>query len=115
MPIIKSAIKRVRQTQKRTAQNVRTKRQLREATHALEVAIGTKSKTMQEAFANLQSAIDTAVKKNLIHANRGARIKIRYSKMAKEAGLKTTAKPKKSSAAKTTAKTPKKVTKKQSK
>lgn len=80
MPIIKSAVKRVRQTNKRTARNARVKRQLKESTKALDVAIEAKQSAKLSGLMNeLSSKLDTAVKKNLIPKNRAARVKSRYS------------------------------------
>ena len=100
MPIIKSAAKRARQTGKKTALNIHTKRQLKDATKAFVAAVDSKSKKTPEAYADLQKATDTAVKKNLFHINRAARIKARYAKMAKDADLSIIGSTKKATAKK---------------
>ena len=123
MPIIKSAIKRARQAVVRRERNVATKKNVKAALKAFQ------AKPSASTLSELQSAIDTAVKKNVLDPRTAARRKATYSKQAKEAGVKlasgtkkpaakpaakkaTTAKPvaKKASAkkpaAKTTAKKP---------
>lgn len=82
MPIIKSAIKRAKQTVKRRDRNVATKRVLKDAVKAFNAA---PSATTLSA---VQSAIDTAVKKNVLEKNTAARRKAQFSKLAKEAGVK---------------------------
>jgi ribosomal protein S20 len=97
MPIIKSAQKKMRQDERRHAQNLRVKRALKVASKAFEV------KPTFEALCELQSKIDTAVKKNVLPKNTGARQMKRYSALAKKAGVKiATKKP----AAKPVAKKP---------
>ena len=84
MPIIKSAIKRMRQTSRKTKRNQITKKFLKEAAKKF-ISLVTEGK-MTEAikfFPTLQKKIDLAVKKNIMHANRGSRQKSRYAKMLK--------------------------------
>jgi small subunit ribosomal protein S20 len=69
MPIIQSAKKKLRQDIKRTAQNSRTKRNLKETVKTAKKNPDTK--TISEAY----SEIDTAVKKKVIHKNKAARLK----------------------------------------
>lgn len=99
MPIIKSAIKRMRQTEVRRARNVTTKRGLRAALKAFMT-----SKTTDD-LRQAQSEIDTAVKKNLMSKNTAARRKAQLSRLAKEAGAKPVA-GKKAVVTKTEAKAP---------
>lgn len=82
MPIIKSAIKRAKQTIKRRDRNVATKRDIKEAVKAF---MATPSAA---TLSKVQSEIDTAVKKNLLVKNTAARRKAHYAKIAKEAGVK---------------------------
>ena len=96
MPIIKSARKRVKVTQKATIRNAKTKRLLKESLKTL-----TKT-TNAENLKLAQSAIDRAAKKNVIHKNKAARLKSRAAKLAKEASVKPV---KKTAAAKPKAKT----------
>lgn len=111
MPIIKSAIKRMKQTQARRARNVAVKRDLKSAVKAFV------AKPSAKALAAAQSEIDTAVKKNILNKNTAARRKSSLARIAREAGVKLEASTAKKAAAKpatkkTTAKksTPKKTT-----
>lgn len=108
MPIIKSARKRAKQTKVRTARNLTTKRSMRSEIKAVESAVKAgDGKAAAEALVSAQSAIDTAVKKNIIHKNRAARKKSQLSTMVKSvSGSKPSAKAKKP-AAKTTKSAPK--------
>lgn len=83
MPIIKSAIKRMRQTTKRRARNVTTKRNLKSAVKAF------LAKPDAKNLSAAQSELDTMVKKNLLPKNTAARRKAQLSRVAKEAGVKT--------------------------
>lgn len=85
MPIIKSAIKRAKQTIARNERNVATKRTLKEAIKTFN------TKPTAAALSAAQSAVDTAVKKNVLDKNTAARRKALLSKTAKEAGVKLTA------------------------
>lgn len=88
MPIIKSAIKRMKQTVKRRERNVAVKKDVKGAVKAF------MEKPTAAGLSAAQSEIDTAVKKNLISKNTAARRKANLAKIAKEAGVKmeTTAK-----------------------
>lgn len=98
MPIIKSAIKRMRQTAKRRARNVTTKRNLKDAVKAF------LAKPTATGLSAAQSEIDTAVKKNILPKNTAARRKAQLSRVAKEAGVKLATGTKKPAAAKAPAK-----------
>jgi small subunit ribosomal protein S20 len=112
MPIIKSAKKRVKTATKARARNSRTKRTVREAMKAFDKALASgKAADIQKAQTEAVSAIDTAVKKHIIHQNKAARQKAAMSAKAKAAGAKVTkAAPKKP--ATTTKKADKPATKK---
>lgn len=99
MPIIKSAKKRVRTAKKASVRNSKTKRSLRDALKAFT------AKTSSDSQSKAQSAIDTAVKKGVIHKNKAARQKKRLAAQAKAAktGVKKAA-PKKVTAKKPVAK-----------
>jgi len=86
MPIIKSAQKQMRADVRRHAQNLRTKRALKAASKAFE------DKPTFDTLRELQSKIDTAIKKNVIEKNTGARQMKKYSAIAKKAGVKIVAK-----------------------
>lgn len=97
MPIIKSAIKRMRQTTKRRVRNVVRKRHLKSAVKAFTAKPG--AATLSAA----QSELDRMVKKNLLPKNTAARRKAQLVRLAKEAGVKPRASKK---AAPKTAKAP---------
>jgi ribosomal protein S20 len=92
MPIIKSAIKRMKQTAKRRERNVGIKRDIKTAVKAF------MSKPSSDGLSAAQSEIDTAVKKGLIKKNTASRRKSNLAKVAKEAGVKPAAKAKKPAA-----------------
>lgn len=85
MPIIKSAIKRAKQTVKRRERNVGIKRDIKSATKAF------LAKPTAAALSAAHSELDTAVKKGLLKKNTVARRKAQLAKVAKEAGVKLTA------------------------
>ena len=89
MPIIKSAIKRAKQTLKRRERNISIKKDMKTAVKAFSAEPSAKT------LAAAQSEIDTAVKKGLIKKNTAARRKSALSKIAKKAGvtLEATKKP----------------------
>jgi len=82
MPIIKSAVKRAKQTIKRRDRNVGIKKDIKDATKAFMVEPSAKN------LSAAQSELDTAVKKGLLKKNTVARRKARLSKVAKNAGVK---------------------------
>lgn len=82
MPIIKSAIKRMKQTQVRRERNVAVKRDVKTAVKAF------LTKPSAKTLAAAQSEIDTAVKKNILNKNTAARRKSTLARVAKEAGVK---------------------------
>jgi len=81
MPIIKSAIKRAKQTIKRRDRNVGIKRDIKDAMKAF--TADPSAATLSKA----QSEIDTAVKKHLLDKNTASRRKASLSKAAKAAGV----------------------------
>ena len=99
MPIIKSAIKRAKQTLKRRERNISIKKDIKTAVKAFSAEPSAKT------LATAQSEIDTAVKKGLIKKNTAARRKSALSKIAKKAGvtLEASKKPAAKPAAKKTA------------
>jgi len=82
MPIIKSAIKRMRQAAKARVRNAATKRGLKASVKAFS------GKMTASSLQKAQSEIDKAVKKNLLDKNTAARRKAKLAKVAKEAGVK---------------------------
>lgn len=92
MPIIKSAIKRAKQTLKRRERNISIKKDIKTAVKAFSAEPSAKT------LAAAQSEIDTAVKKGLIKKNTAARRKSALSKIAKKAGVTLEAATKKQAA-----------------
>ncbi|MCA9329434.1 30S ribosomal protein S20 [Candidatus Saccharibacteria bacterium] len=86
MPIIKSAKKRVRVAQKAAVRNSKTKRSMRSAIKAFHANI-----TGSNAD-SVQSALDQAVKKGVIHKNKAARKKKQIANLSKNTELKTATK-----------------------
>lgn len=82
MPIIQSAIKRMKQTEKRRERNAGLKKDIKSATKSF------MAKPTAESYSLAQSSIDTAVKKKLIKKETASRRKSSLSKIAKEAGVK---------------------------
>ena len=98
MPIIKSAIKRMKQTAKRRERNVGIKRDIKGAVKSF------MAKPTASGLSATQSEIDTAVKKGLIKKATASRRKAGLAKVAKEAGVKPAAAKAKKPAAKAPAK-----------
>lgn len=77
MPILKSALKKLRQDKKRTLVNKPYRVKMRDAVKKMRL---TKTKkALQLAFA----ALDKAAKRKVIHQNQAARLKSRLSKLVK--------------------------------
>lgn len=77
MPVIKSAIKKLKQDKK-------TEKANDEFRHALKIALSVAKK--QKSAKSVKSAVsllDKAVKKNIIHQNKANRLKSKISKFAK--------------------------------
>jgi small subunit ribosomal protein S20 len=75
-----SALKRARQTEKRTQQNRANKSQFRTALRKFRTALQSgNSDQAKTAFGNTVSMIDKAAKKGIIHKNTAARYKSRLS------------------------------------
>ena len=89
MPIIKSAIKRAKQTIKRRERNVGIKRDIKGAVKAF------MAKPTAEGLSAAQSELDTAVKKGLLKKATVSRRKAGLVKIAKAAGVKPAAAKKK--------------------
>lgn len=108
MPIIKQAIKRVKQSERNRSRHLQVKRAIKQDMRALSDAIEAKNandvtKTLREAV----SEIDRAVKKGTLHKNTAAR---RKSTITKAANVIAGGKPKAKAGTKS-AKTPTKVSK----
>ncbi|HEX4605346.1 MAG TPA: 30S ribosomal protein S20 [Candidatus Angelobacter sp.] len=75
-----SALKRARQTEKRTANNRSNTSRLRTELRKLRETLGAgDAKQAKDAFGSTVSMIDKAVKKGVIHKNTAARYKSRLS------------------------------------
>jgi small subunit ribosomal protein S20 len=82
MPNIKSAIKRVKQSEKRRLQNASQKSALRTAVKAVETAVANNDiEKAKAALVYASKKLDTAASKGLIHKNAAANKK---SKLAKK-------------------------------
>ena len=87
MPVIKSAIKKLRKDKVRTVRNDIFRKTLERA-----VGAAKKQKTAK-AVSAASSLVDRAVKKNLLHKNRAARIKSGLAKLSKPASKLKAQKP----------------------
>ena len=92
MPIIKSAIKRMKQTAKRRERNVGIKRDIKGAVKAFT------TKPSAAGLSAAQSEIDTAVKKGLLKKATASRRKAGLAKLAKASGVTFEAKAAKAKA-----------------
>ncbi len=111
MPIIKSAIKRVRQSAKRRSRNLQVKRAIHRDVRAFQDAVEAgDTKLTTEKLREAISEIDRAVKKGTLHKNTAARRKSQLTKQAntvvKPVKTKSTKKAAPKAAAKPAAKKP---------
>jgi len=84
-----SALKRARQTEKRSARNRIHKSRLRTALRSLRQALSASDrKAAEEKFRSTVSAIDKAIQKGVIHHNTADRYKARLSARLKAMGTK---------------------------
>lgn len=84
MPQIKSAKKRARQTINRTARNQHAKKLIRLTSQRLKRAVESKDKAaVASARSELDSRLDRAAKKNLIHPHKVSRKKSQAASLAK--------------------------------
>lgn len=111
MPLLKSAKKALRSSEKKRAKNEKQKAELKSAI----------KKTTTQNLSKTISLIDKAVKNNLIHRNKAARMKSKLTKKVakgkelKPAKKESTKKTAKKEVKKTTKKATKKTTKKSKK
>lgn len=83
MPNIKSAIKRVKKSEKRRLRNAMIKSDLRTAVKKANIAIENKDQTaVKELLLNATKKLDKAASKGVIHKNKAARLKSRLMKKA---------------------------------
>jgi small subunit ribosomal protein S20 len=78
MPIIKNAIRKLRADKRKSAVNLRTKQVMKQAISGLRKKPS--EKQLKEAF----SKLDKAVKSQVIHKNKAARLKSRLSSLLKK-------------------------------
>lgn len=74
MPVIKSAIKKLKQSEKHAAHNKSIRRAMKDLMDAY------KKSPSEKSFIAAVSAIDKAAKTNVIHKNKASRLKSRLSK-----------------------------------
>jgi small subunit ribosomal protein S20 len=80
-----SALKRARQTEKRTTRNRANRSRLRTAMrHFREVLKGGNAEQAELAFRQTASALDKAIQKGIIHENTASRYKSRLSTRVKK-------------------------------
>ncbi|HLB60774.1 MAG TPA: 30S ribosomal protein S20 [Patescibacteria group bacterium] len=77
MPIIKSAIKKLKQDKKHHARNLATKRRYKEAVKTAH------QKSSDKQLKRAYSTLDTAVKKKVLHRNKAARLKSQLARNVK--------------------------------
>ena len=84
MPIIKSAKKALRGSQRKRVFNLRRKRTMKDSVKTIEKLVLDKNKqTAQEKLSTAYKAIDKAMKRGIIKKNTAARKKSRLSKIIK--------------------------------
>ncbi len=84
-----SALKRARQTEKKTAVNRANKSKMRSALRGLRKAIGSGDKTAAIAsLSEATSVLDQSAKKGVIHKNTASRYKSRLAARVKAVGSK---------------------------
>lgn len=87
MPILKHAIKKMKQDVVKTRRNNVYRNRLTSKMKELEKAVHNKeADKLPELLKNVYSIIDTAAKKNLIKKNNAARKKSRMARLVAEAG-----------------------------
>lgn len=112
MPIIKSAMKRARQTIKRRSHNLQVKRAVHDDVRAVHSAIESgEAEAIVSAYKAAQSEIDRAVKKGTLHRNTAGRRKAQLSaQVAKATSSSTTTEAKTTKGATSAKKTTTKAT-----
>ena len=83
MPVIKSALKKLRQAKKHQTHNRAVK------SHVKELIDAFKKSPSLEAYSKAVSALDKATKTNIIHPHKAARLKSRLSKRLPKIEVKT--------------------------
>ncbi|WP_412520907.1 30S ribosomal protein S20 [Staphylococcus simulans] len=83
MPNIKSAIKRIKTTNKAEAQNISQKNAMRTAVKRAKTAIAENAENKNELVRIAVKKVDKAAQANLIHSNKADRIKSKLMVAAK--------------------------------
>ncbi|MCD8914992.1 MULTISPECIES: 30S ribosomal protein S20 [Staphylococcus] len=83
MPNIKSAIKRVKTTNKAEAQNISQKNAMRTAVKRAKTAIAENADNKEELVRIAVKKVDKAAQANLIHSNKADRVKSQLMVAAK--------------------------------
>ncbi|GAB4219077.1 MAG: hypothetical protein Fur009_3400 [Candidatus Microgenomates bacterium] len=83
MPIIKSAIKKVRKDKKRTKENATYEAAYQRIFDQIKKAFKAGNKNITELIKKYYSVVDKAVKKKVIHKNKGNRLKSKIKKFVK--------------------------------
>ena len=84
-----SALKRARQTEKRSATNRTNTSRMRGSLRELREALGKGDKTVADkSYRETVSALDKAIQKGVIHKNTAARYKSRLAKRVRAVGAK---------------------------
>jgi small subunit ribosomal protein S20 len=85
MPVIKSAIKRVKTNEKKRSHNITVKSEMRTAIKNFEKKVEEKDvENAKEAFVEAEKNLDKAARKGIIHKNKAARRKSRLEKKLNE-------------------------------
>jgi len=83
MPVIKQAIKKVRQDKRKTASNLLLKNAYKKAVHDF------RKNPTAALLTSAYKTLDKAAKTNVIHANKASRLKSRLSKLVKSSSKPT--------------------------
>jgi small subunit ribosomal protein S20 len=85
MPVIQSAIKRVRTSDKNHAHNIAIKSEMRAAIKKFEAKVNENNvEEAKQAYATVASKLDKAGRKRVIHPNKAARFKSKLAKKLNE-------------------------------
>lgn len=85
MPVTKSAKKALKVDIRRKAENDLVRSKIKSAVKGAKISIAAKKDDVQEKLQTLYRELDLAVKKNVIHKNKSARLKSRITKKVDKA------------------------------
>jgi small subunit ribosomal protein S20 len=106
MPVTKTAKRALRVSNRRHAENLRTKAIYKKAVKVVRKAVESGAGNVNELVSKAQSALDTATKSKTIHKNKAARLKSRLAKRVTAVAGTITAAPKAAAKKATTKKKP---------